>query len=87
MMYILTLICIGWAVSLVVLTVIFDVWAYWTTKDFDFVLKAWMNRHKRTYKNMSSKQAALLMVISKAEIGLGYFGLIVVVPLFVISKI
>lgn len=71
-----------WAGLLVLLTVYFDVWVYLDTKNFDFVLNTWMNRHKTLEQHLLPRQAALLKVVSLVERGLGYFGLFVVIPLY-----
>lgn len=74
--------CAIWAGVLLVLTFSFDVWVYLSSKDFDFVLHAWMNRHKTLDPRLSHRQAMLLRTVSLAERSLGYFGLIVVIPLY-----
>ncbi|MDX1253633.1 MAG: hypothetical protein IDH49_15550 [Gammaproteobacteria bacterium] len=85
MMTMLFVTCAIWVGLLLMLTVFFDVWVYLNTKDFDFVLNAWMNRHKKVDQRLLAKQAALLRTVSLIERGLGYFGLFVVIPLYALS--
>ena len=86
-MYMLLMTCVAWAGLVLVLTVIFDIWVYLVTKDFDFVLSAWLNRHKTFDRRLLPKQAALLKAIGLIERGLGYFGLFVIVPFYAFSKL
>lgn len=81
-MYMLLLICVVWAALFLILTIIFDVWVYLDTKDFNFVLGVWMKRHGAPDAHLSPEQAAMLKAISLIERSLGYFGLFVVVPLY-----
>lgn len=74
--------CAVWAGLLLVLTVFFDVWVYLNTKDFDFMLSAWMNRHKTIDQRLLPKQAALLRLIALVERILKYFFFFVVIPLY-----
>ena len=83
MMSALFLACVAWAIFLFVLTVFFDIWVYIVTKDFGFVLRAWRSRHKTPDPCLLPKQAMLLKSISLLERGLGYFGLFVIIPLYI----
>ena len=74
--------CAIWAGLLLILTVFFDVWVYLCTKDFDFVLSTWMNRHKSLDERLMPKQAALLRAIVLTERGLKYFFFFVIIPLY-----
>jgi hypothetical protein len=80
----LLIMCAIWAGLILAMTVFFDVWAYLTTKDYYYVLKVWTNRHKTHGQLLSPRQASLLRTLSLAERGLGYFGLFVVIPIYLL---
>ena len=89
MMKSLFLICAVCTGFLFVLTVSFDVWVYLTTKDFDFMLRTWVDRHKTSDPRLLPKQAALLRAICLTERGLKYFFYLVIIPIVVllVSKV
>lgn len=72
-----------WVGVLLVLTVIFDVWVYLSTKDIDFVISTWMSRHKKIDQRLVPKQALLLSAIALVERGLRYFFFFVIIPLYI----
>jgi hypothetical protein len=84
MMKLLFLICAVCAGFLLVLTISFDVWVYLTTKNFDFMLRTWMERHKSPDPRLLPKQAALLRLICLTERGLKYFFYFVINPIVVL---
>ena len=84
MLTVLYVVCAIWAGLLLVLTVFFDVWVYLRTKDLDFVLSVWMNRHKMLDQRLLPKQAALLRAIVLTERGLKYFFYFVIIPLYIV---
>ena len=87
MMKSLFLICAVCGGFLLVLTVSFDVWVYLTTKNIDFVLHTWMDRHKTVDQRLRPKQAALLRAICLTERILKYFFYLVIIPIFVFLAI
>ncbi len=79
--------CLVWLALLVIFNIAFYLWVYITRRDFGCILDAWANRHKGYRVGLSYHQALLLRVIGLTERGLGYFGLLVVVPLKVLLLI
>lgn len=66
-----------------VLTVTFDLWVYFTTKDINFVLRAWMERYKAPDPRLLPKQVALRRVICVIERGLKFFLYLIIFPMLV----
>ena len=71
--------------TIFVLTAVFDIWVYLNTRNFDFMLSAWMNRHKTIDAQLLPKQAALLKAICLVERGLKYFFYFVLLPVMALS--
>ena len=83
----LLLVCVVWGGLLLVLTIAFDVMVYNRTKSFEYMLKTWMSRHNNNVHSLTKNESRLLNVVGKLERGLGYYGLLVVVPLLFLNTI
>lgn len=83
MIYTLKIICAFLAVSFLILTLIFDIWVYKTTKDFDFVLSFSMSKYQIKNDRLSVMQFLLLKIINCLKIILLVIGFFTVISILI----
>lgn len=80
--YILKWTCAYLAILFLILTLIFDVWIYKTTKDLDFVLSFSITKYQSKNERLTQGQFLLLKIINylkKALLAVGFLTVISIV--------